>query len=151
MDRIVLRSGLSGFVLLDEIRDAGPDTVTGCKRFERAPLYLGIEALAQLGAFHVRYLVDFAKHAFLLGVKRCSLPPVEELDGPFRLSGKLESRSSAAFSYRLGGVGEGGTAMEGEFLFALAEYDGAGFGADILRAHYRKVFSCLRSGSKTNC
>ncbi len=145
MDRITLKSGLSGFVILDEILDAGPDTITGCRSFERAAPYLGIEALAQLGAYHVRFLCDFEKHAFLLGVKSCSLPRANELNGRFRLFGRTLSRSSSAFAHHLTATGEDGTAIEGEFLFALAGYSEAGFNRDILRDHYRKVFSCLRN------
>ncbi len=148
---LAVRSGLSGFVLLDEICEAGPEAMTARKRFDNAPLYLGIEALAQLGAFHVRTLVDFEKHAFLLAVRRCSLPAVHWLSGAFRLDARLTSRSSSAFSYDLFAAGENGAEMEGEFLFALCEYDSAGLDGNILRAHYKRVFSCLRNGSKTNC
>ena len=151
MDRITVRSNLPGFVLLDEISDVGPETITGFRRFDRAQPYLPIEALAQLGAYHARFLADFEKHAFLLGVKRCSLPPVDELTGGYQLFGILESRSSSAFSHRLTATGEGGTTIEGEFLFALIDYGEAGFNRDILRDRYRKVFSCLRSGTKKNC
>jgi len=151
MERIVLRSGLSGFVLLDEISHAGPDSVKGSKRFESAPPWLGIEALAQLGAYHVRFLCGFEKHAFLLGVKHCVLPRRPELTGPWRLSGTLGSRSSSAFSYDLTGTGPDEDILRGEFLFATAEYDGDALREDILRTHYEKVFSCLRSGSRKNC
>ncbi len=151
MDIIAIRSDLSGFVMLDGILDAGPDFIEGFKRLDRAPLYLAIEALAQLGAFHVRYLVDFQKHAFLLGIKSCSLPPQVELSGNCKLFGKLESRGSSAFSYRLTANLEDGAAINGEFMFALAEYGESGFNRDILQSHYRKVFSCLKRDSKTSC
>ncbi|MEM5786210.1 MAG: hypothetical protein AAGU11_02755 [Syntrophobacteraceae bacterium] len=151
MARIIVRSGLPGFVLLDSIHEAGPLSISGHKRFNRSPHYCAIEALAQLGAFHVRFLNDFAKHAFLLAVKRCSLPAVRELTGDWMLSGKLASRSSSAFSYELSAVGDTGETMEGEFLFSVAEYDGTLFKEEIMVRHYRKVFSCLRASSKTNC
>lgn len=151
MGGIAIRSNLPGFVMLDGIREVGPDFITGFKRFDRAPLYLCIEALAQIGAFHARFLVDFQKHAFLLGVKSCALPSNDELSGEYQFIGRLDSRSSSAFSYSLTATGEDGASMEGEFLFALADYGEAGFNRDILQAHYRKVFSCLRSGSKTSC
>ncbi len=146
MDPIVIRSNLSGFVMLDEIVDAGPDSIEGFKQLDRAPVYLGVETLAQLGAFHVRYLIDFQKHAFLLGIKSCLLPQKGELSGNCRLVGRLESRSSSAFSYRLTATVEDEAAIDGEFMFALAEYGESGFNRDILQSHYRKVFSCLKSG-----
>ncbi|MEN6437797.1 MAG: hypothetical protein ABFD97_04385 [Syntrophobacter sp.] len=150
MERIVLRSGLSGFVLLDEISDAGPDSVKGSRRFESAPPWLGIEALAQLGAYHVRFLCGFEKHAFLLGVKRCVLPRARDLSGSWRLSGTLKNRSSSAYSYDLTATGPDEATLGGEFLFATTEYDDGVPREDILRAHYEKVFSCLRSGSRKN-
>jgi len=151
VERIVLNSGLEGFILLDEIQDAGADSITAGKLFDLAPAYLCIEAMAQLGAYHVRYIGNFERHAFLLGVKRCSLPAEDLLSGYFRLHGKLESRSSSAFSYLISATGENGTEMEGEFLFAAVDYDGAALRREILRPHYEKVFACLRSGSKKNC
>lgn len=143
-----MNSGLSGFVLLDEISHAGPDSIKGSRRFESAPLYLGIESLAQLGAYHVRFLCGFRKHAFLLGVKRCELPSQTELTGSWTLAGKLVSRSSSAFSYELIGTGPGQARFRGEFLFATAEYNSDVLREDILKVHYEKVFSCLRSGSR---
>lgn len=147
MERIVVNSGLDGFILLDAIGEAGPDAITGYKRFRGEPIHLGIESLAQLGAFHIRYLTDFDKHAFLLGIKRCVMPAGEKLNGSFTLSGDLISRSSSAFSYRLRAVREGETAIEGEFLFAVIEYDEEGFRRNTLREHYQRVFSCLKRGS----
>ncbi len=152
MESIVLNSGLDGFVLLDAITESGSEAITGYKRFTGAPVHLGIESLAQLGALHVRILTDFEKHAFLLSIKRCSMRDGQELNGCLRLSGDLISRSTSAFSYRLRAMGDGGeTVIEGEFLFAVVDYDDNGFKRDALREHYQRVFSCLKHGSKADC
>jgi hypothetical protein len=145
MERIVLHSGLSGFVLIDSVTVADCTTIVGHKKYVHAPLYLGIESLAQLGAYHVRFLADFEKHAFLLGVKRCSMPSGKELNGCFQLHGNLLGKGSSAYSYGLRATGGNGTEIEGEFLFAVVDYDETTFNRSILREHYRKVFSCLRN------
>jgi hypothetical protein len=151
MERIVLHSGLNGFVLIDAVTDADYTTIAGHKRYRHAPLHHGIESLAQLGAYHVRFLMDFERHAFLLGVKRCSISSGKELNGCFQLRGNLLGKGSSAYSYGLRATGEDGTEMEGEFLFAVVDYDETEFKKNILREHYRKVFSCLRNCSKKDC
>jgi hypothetical protein len=151
VERIILDSKLDRFILIDEIVDADSSAIAGRKQFDHAPLYLGIESLAQLGAYHVRFLTDFEKHAFLLGVKHCDLPTANELHGPFRIFGNLLARGSSAYSYRLGATGNEGVKMAGEFLFGVMAYDDGAFKTDILREHYRKVFSCLRNSSRTDC
>jgi hypothetical protein len=150
MERIILNSGLPGIILLDAITDADSTAIAGRKQFRHAPQYLGIESLAQLGAYHVRFLTNFEKHAFLLGVKHCALPSGKELHGPFRIFGNLLGKGSSSYSYRLRAAGDDATGIEGEFLFAAVDYDET-FKRDILREHYRKVFSCLKNSSKTDC
>jgi hypothetical protein len=155
MERIVVNSALNGFMLLDEITKAGAESMTARKTFVNAPAYLGVEALAQLGALHVRFLSAFEKHACLLAIKRCTMTSNAFLNGSFRFHGALSGRSSSAFSYALQAVEESSARtetvrIEGEFLFAAIDYDDV-FRKDILQAHYQRMFSCLRNGSKTGC
>jgi hypothetical protein len=150
LERIVLNSGLDGFVLIDAITAVDPEGIAGIKRFVQAPSYLAIEALAQLGALHVRFITAFDRHAFLLNIKRCSLTPQQALSGCYRLCGKLTSRGGSAYCYRLEAVTGDEIRIAGEFLFATVAYD-ASFEKDILQKHYRKVFSCLQSGSRISC
>ena len=151
MERIILNSGLPGIVLIDAVTDADSAAIAGRKLFRHAPLYHGIESLAQLGAYHVRFITDFEKHAFLLGVKHCALPSRKELHSTFRIFGNLLGKGSSSYSYRLRAVGDDATEIAGEFLFAAVDYDETDFKRDILREHYRKVFSCLKNSSKTDC
>jgi len=150
MARITIRCGPASFVLVDGITESGPDTITGYKRFDCAPIHLGIESLAQLGAFHVRLTVAFARHAFLLGIKHCTVRSREPLSGSYTLLGTLSGCSASAFSYRLEALKDGGVEIGGEFLFATVEYD-ATFRQDLLRDHYQRVFLCLRNASKSDC
>jgi len=147
MERIVLDSHLDCNVILEAIFEISSGTIRGYKRFEGAESYLGIEALAQLGAYHVRYLCDFEKHAFLLGIKRCALSTEKRMNGPFRLAGELLGHGGSAFSYHLLASCAGVAAIEGEFLFGTVEYDETHFKKDVLREYFRKVFSRLRNAS----
>jgi hypothetical protein len=148
---MIINSRLDGFVLIDTITELDSNRLAGRKQFRHAPLYLGIESLAQLGAYHVRFLTDFEKHAFLLGIRHCTVPSGKELHGPFRLFGNILGKSSSAYSYGLKATGDDAVEIEGEFLFAAVDYTEAAFKRDILRDHYRKVFSCLKNSSKTDC
>jgi len=150
---ININTGLSGFVLLDRLGGLGEaaGNITGSRHFTAPPsLALAIESLAQLGAYHVRYLTNFEKHAFLLKIKSCSLPAKAMEAGTYFLSGALEGRSAAAFSYRLQAKLAAETVLEGVFLFAVVDYDSA-FRKEILPKHYKRVFSCLQKDIGTDC
>lgn len=147
-NRITIHSNLSGFVMVDTITNIGPNHISGTKHFDCAPIYLGLESLAQLGAYHIRYLTDFSRHAFLLKITGCAIPRHPCLSGEFHLHGALVNKSQSAFSYRLQAQ-ENSVHIEGSFLFAAADYD-RNFKKDVLQNHYRKVFACLRKDSAKN-
>jgi hypothetical protein len=103
-----------------------------------------VESLAQLGAFHIRFLTGFEKHAFLLKINRCLMPRQGTLKGRYLLQGTLLSRSNAAFSYELE-AGQGDQLeIAGNFLYAAVDYDDV-FKKEWLREHYLRLFSCLRN------
>lgn len=140
----VINTGLSGFVLLDEITQAGEKVITGARRFSDAAPCLGIESLAQLGAFHVRFLTGFRKHAFLVKINRCLINRPAALKGKYLLQGVLVSRSSAAFCYELQAGKGKNLAIEGNFLYAAVDYDDV-FRKEKLQEYYQRLFSCLQS------
>ncbi|MBU4186075.1 MAG: hypothetical protein KKI12_01810 [Proteobacteria bacterium] len=149
VNRIEINSGLEGFVLLDRISETGATTIIGEKRYFNDPVYLGIESLAQLGAYHVRFLTGFENHAFLLKINRCTIPAHHILNGSYMLKGTLVSQSKSAFCYALQADKGNKVQIEGEFLYATADYDHM-FNKKILQPHYRKVFACLQKESKTD-
>jgi hypothetical protein len=146
---ITINTGLDRFVLVDKIHMLDKTHIRGTRTFINTPVYLGIESLAQLGAFHVRCLIGFKRHAFLLKITRCITPAHEKLNGTYALTGKLVSNSASAFSYVLQAMLEGNIQMEGEFLFATTDYD-HGFKKDILEKHYRNLLSCLKNDSRVD-
>ncbi|HOV85586.1 MAG TPA: hypothetical protein PLM79_04440 [Syntrophobacteraceae bacterium] len=145
---LVIRSMQTGFLLLDRILEVGAGKIVGEKTFHGGPAYLGIEALAQLGAYHVRFLNDFRKHAFLLKIQSCTIPTGSTLRGPYRLFGELRAGSAHSYAHHLEARREDGIVWGGEFLFSTVEYDDR-FKKDLLQTHYGKIFSCLRSAMKT--
>lgn len=144
---IVIHTGLNDFVMLDRVLEVSASHIMGSRSFSDAPVYLGLESLTQLGAYHIRHLVSFSRHVFLLKIVHCSLPPAQILNGKYMLSGSLLSRSNSAFSCRLKAESEEKLIFEGHFLYASVDYD-ENFKKGALRRHYRKVFSCLRSDLK---
>jgi hypothetical protein len=143
-----IRSGLSGFCLIDRISRAGKDEIRGCCTLPGGTLFTLIEALAQLGALHVRYLTGFTRHAFLLKIGRCTLPGEAPAAGACLLSGRQTAQSGTTFAYHLEAGREGRLLMEGEFLFTTIDYDER-FSGEALSRHYGRLFSCLSNDSKT--
>ncbi len=142
--QINIHTGLVGFVLLDRLTEVSAQSIAGHKHFAAPSATLLMESLAQLGASHVRHLTDFAKHAFLLKIKTCSLPPGPLPPGNYTFAGQLQSQSSSVFSHRLQAFASDTVIMEGIFLFALADYD-ANFSREILQQHYQRIFACLQT------
>ena len=143
-----IRSGLQGFRLIDRISRAGRDEIQGVCTLTGGPLFPLIEALAQLGALHVRYLAGFARHAFLLKIGRCALPGKTPAAGPCLLTGRQTAQSGTTFAYHLEAGREGALRMAGEFLFTTIDYDER-FAREALVHHYEMLFSCLMNDSKT--
>jgi hypothetical protein len=139
---ITIHTGRDSFIMLDAITSVNATQISGIRSFSDEPLYAGLEALAQLGAFHVRYATAFDRHVFLLKIGCCCLSAGESLKGKFTLSGELLNRSDSAFYCRLMAKKAGQTTIEGEFLFAAVDYDQK-FKREILRTHYEKTFLCL--------
>ncbi|MCP4680767.1 MAG: hypothetical protein GY864_00360 [Desulfobacterales bacterium] len=140
--RIEFNTGMNDFLPIDSISQAGPEEIIGAKSFTNSPVYVGLEALAQLGGYHVRYLTRFERHAFLLKINRCMLPGQSMIDGGYTLYGALLSQSMSAFSYNIQAKKGDEIKMQGEFLYATIDYDD-NFKKDILQEYYQKAFSCL--------
>ena len=147
LQKITVNTGRDGFILLDRIVQAEPQLILGMNTFNREPAYLGIESLAQLVAFYVRYITDFQRHAFLLKINQCRMTSRTDLLGTYNLSGMLVSRSESAFSYELQAISRGRIQIEGAFLFATVDYD-RHFKQKNLQQHYRDLFTCFQSVTK---
>jgi hypothetical protein len=146
-EEIIIHSGRNSILMLDAIASVDAMQICGVRSFSDEPLWTGLEALAQLGAFHARYITMFDRHVFLLKIDHCSFPAAESLTGDYAFSGELISRSDSAFYYRLAAEKSDQPAFKGEFLFAAVDYDQK-FVGDTLRTHYEKTFLCLLKDMK---
>ena len=141
MREIEINTGLDGFILLDAITSVDPTEIRAIRTFENAHAYLGIETLAQAGAFHLRWLTGFERHIFLLKVGACNIPS-DPLNGEMRIAGKLLSRSDSAFRCMLRGECGDAAVIQGDFFFGAADYD-TRFNKELIRSHYEKTMACL--------
>ncbi len=132
------------FVLIDKIISYDQETITGVRHFSNDPCFHLIEALAQLGALHLRFYNNFQKHAFLLSIKKSRLPVKKKLNGTFQLFGKMQGKADNAFSYTISYKSNAQKYIENEFLFATVPYSSQ-FNKTTLETHYRKVFACLQN------
>jgi len=144
---IEIHTGRDNFLMLDAITSINAARISGMRFFSDDSLYEGLESLAQLGAFHVRYITAFDRHVFLLKIKHCRFFAGELLKGEFKLSGELINRSDSACSYILKAEKSGQPLLEGTFLFAAVDYDQT-FKRESLQSHYEKRFSCLLNDIK---
>jgi hypothetical protein len=145
---IVINTGLAGFTMLDSVLEVSSSHIIGAKSFAGVPAYLRLESLAQLGAFHIRYVTGFSRHVFLIKIVSCSIPLRAAMEGDYVLSGSLLGRSDSSFRYFVKAEKDEKTVAEAELLYAAVNYD-HNFKKGILHDHYTKVFSCLQRDLKT--
>jgi len=145
LPRMAIATGLSGFSLLSRITELSEETVTAVVDLNDAPNHLGLEALAQAGAYHVRFLCNFERQAVLLMIRSCRLPTEDKLNGRCELVGHLRSRSSSVFAYEMSAVANGVKVLDGDFVFTAVTYNSE-LRKDILKPHYEKKLACLRNG-----
>ncbi len=143
---MIINTGLHHFFLLEGITRVDEKHIQGFSSPSSRQVYLRIESMAQLGAMHVRFITDFNKHAFLLGVSNLQLSETFQGNEQCSMTGILNSRSTDSFSYKLTAEIAGCQSISGTFLFATIPYDDS-FRKDTLQHHYKKIFSCLRNVS----
>lgn len=146
MEKLIISTGLHRFFLVEGITRVDEKHIQGFSSPSGRQAFLRIESMAQLGAMHVRFITDFNKHAFLLGVSNIKLTEAFQGEERYSMTGTLNSRSADSFSYRLTAEIAGSQSISGTFLFATIPYDDL-FRKDCLQHHYKKIFSCLRNVS----
>lgn len=142
MTALTLHSGLKGFQLIERLYDVQTATIGGISHFASAPLYLGLEAMAQLAALHVRHLMLYGQHAFLLKVSDCHFSDLDQLEGRYQFQADLLSKSSRAFRYCVDARGPGPVNFCAELIVGTRAYDDR-FKAAHLRVHYQNRFKKL--------
>lgn len=132
------------FVLLDSLDRFDSQTLEATRRFRGAPLWQGLEALAQAAALHQRLSCDFSRHAFLLGVEECLFGAAgdEPLDGAATLRVALSGAARSAASYAAALLLDGRPRLQASLSIGLVDYD-TRFDAAALSRRYRELFQCL--------
>ena len=144
MATLTIHSQMDGFLLVDAILDVDAQGMSGHTNFQCAPSFAALEAMAQLAALHVRYRIDFKRHAFLLKVIHVNGLMHNNLDGQLHLEARIESHSRDAWQYQVTALMEGINGMDGRLIIGVRDYYEY-FQDHRLRCHYQKRFAALRS------
>lgn len=139
---LTIAGRLPHFQLIAGITFVARHRIRGVAELEQAPVYAGLEAMAQLAALHVRHSMAFERHAFLLKIDRCDLPAGDTLDDALYLTADLVGHSSQAFAYRVASEESKGPPLQAELLIGTRAYDRQ-FKRDLLEARYRELFDTL--------
>jgi hypothetical protein len=145
MDTMRLHTERDSFRLVDAITSLSREKIDGYSIFQHEEVFLGIEAMAQLAALHVRYLVDYQEHAFLLKIDNCSLPGVVSLSGSYEVHAVLTGYAARSYAYRVTLCQDATCRMQAEFLIATRAYANTEFDRNKLEYYYRKVVTCLQN------
>ncbi|MEI7590866.1 MAG: hypothetical protein WCJ49_06110 [Deltaproteobacteria bacterium] len=143
MRRIVVDTKKDSFLILQSITNLTPTNIVGKCTLKDMSYFLALESCAQLGAFHIRYLEQFNRHAFLLKIKSFSVVMPQAVNQELVIVGDMTARSNDVFSYTITIKCESiSTIATGFFLFAVKEYDNELEKVNF-RKYYEKAFSCL--------
>lgn len=139
------------FIFLDSLDALEEGHGTALRRFTSAPLWEGVEALAQLAAFHQRWSRDFTREAFLLSVQHLeatAFPDETGLTGKYRLNADVLARTEGAVQYAtlLRDAGDGEPVLRMVLHIGVRTFQDAARAA-LLRRRYREIFQCLREQS----
>lgn len=130
------------FQLITGIICVAPHRIQAVAVLEQAPVYACLEAMTQLAALHVRHLLKFERHAFLLKIDRCDLPEGDTLNGALALTADVVGHSSQSFAYRVRSAVADGNPLLAELLIGTRAYDRQ-FKQALLKARYRELFDTL--------
>lgn len=130
-------------MLLQRITQVNASGLLAEANLEAMPSFAGLECMAQLAALHVRYCLDFNRHAFLLKVGRTVWPLEEKLTGCYHLTAERGSQSSDTFAYQVKAQHPTGGMLGADLLIGSKPYDDQ-FQEQHLKDHYRELFARLR-------
>jgi hypothetical protein len=142
MAALTITSRMSRFQLITGITLVARHRIQAVAALEQAPVYAGLEVMAQLAALHVRHSMAFERHAFLLKIERCDLPAGDTLDGALYLTADGVGQSSRTFAYRVATEESKGPPLQADLLIGTRTYDRQ-FKRDLLKTRYRELFDTL--------
>jgi len=101
-----------------------------------------LESMAQCAAYHVRFLTDFSRQAFLMKVGRYPFPALP-VKGRVSMTATLTGTATDARAYTVTAEIDGET-ITASLLIGTTPFDDR-FEAERLAPHYQEIFSCLTS------
>ena len=140
METLNISSRMPHFRLISKVTAVSPAHMEAEAKLNDAPSYAGLEIMAQAAALHVRRKMNCARHAFLLSVQHCTMPPIAPLTGCYRVKAVLRHQSDDAFSYRVVAAGPDGHRFECELLIGTRSYDDR-FSEAELSTHYQRIWA----------
>ncbi len=145
METIDIHSRMSHFRLLSKVLAVSSRHLEAEAVFGNAPCFAGLELMAQTAALHVRRRLDFDRHAFLLSVRQCTIPPIDFLKGRYRATAILRQQSSEAFMYHVAACGHDGIDLDGDLLIGTRAFDDH-FPKEVLGVHYQQLWNQMVEG-----
>ena len=123
------------FIFLDAITFFDQGRISGARRFQQAPFWQGLEAVASLACFHQRLTNHFQRHFFLLAVEWFDM--AESLDGAFVLEALLLQPTRNVAAYQISLTSDAQT-LSGQIQVTARDYDQT-FREDVLKNYYQSV------------
>ncbi len=144
MERLIINTGLDGFIMPDKITMLTATTIEAVKIIDDANNkdYIKNETMAQICALHTRFCLDYEKHAFLLKTNEFIITSDLTDYGEILINAEIMSSGKEAFLYNVRAFQTSTELFTGKLLIAVTDY-GDTFKKEMLKEHYRNIFSCL--------
>ncbi len=144
MERLIINTGLAGFIMPDRITLLTDTTIEAIKIFDESSDrdYIRVETMAQICALHARYFIDFQKHAFLLKINEFNYCANMADQDEVIIHAAIVSSAKEAFLYTVSATQNDRELFNGKLLIAVTDYSDT-FNKETLEQHYRNLFSCL--------
>ena len=118
MAELKIASGLNGFNLVERITAVRPDQLAAERVFNATPAWQALEALAQAGGLHARWLHGFACECHVM--KIANFDSAAELSGSYLITASLSHRSQGALAYAVSGRPVAhGPALSASLIYAV--------------------------------
>ncbi len=139
---ITVKTDLPDFKLIDKIKIITENKINAYKNFFSNKSYLIIESFAQLAALHVRYKVNFKKHAFLLKINYFESSWSNNFNGNCLLNATLLNLSETSYLYKLIAYKNSLMIAKSELLISTINYNDF-FHKEFLKEYYQSLIKCL--------
>ena len=146
-NKFLINTNLDTFIFINKIISIDNTNIIGTAENKTSDLLVLLETMAQFGAMHVRYLINFEKHAFLIKIKDLFISDII-FKGKVQVNGKCVAKSDISFKYYLTvQTIDNKQIASGYYLFSTQKY-GSEFKSEKIKKHYQDLFLCLQKNLK---